>query len=164
MSDRKYFGGQPFNDAKRLNDLLTALDKIKTNKPVFVKLSPDLADITIKELIDVSIKHNVQGFVCSNLTKPRNNPKIHKDDFVPEVGGLSGKVLEHKANELIKLVYKQTKGKYVIIGVGGIFTAQDAYTKIKLGANLVQLITGMIYQGPQSISEINRGLVKLLKK
>jgi len=60
---------------------------------------------------------------------------------------LSGKIVEKKANELINYVYKKTKGKYIIIGVGGIFSAEDAYKKNKLGANLVQLITGMIYKG-----------------
>lgn len=157
------YGGQPFTDAKRLHSLLAELDKVKTKKPVFVKLSPDLSHKNVNELIDTCKKHNVQGFVCSNLTKDRGLNSINKEDFMPEVGGLSGKVLEEKSNQLIAHVYKKTKGKYIIIGVGGIFTAQDAYTKIKLGANLVQLITGMIYQGPQTISEINRGLVKLLK-
>lgn len=158
------YGGQPFNDAKRLEKLLIELDKIKTEKPVFIKFGPDLSFKVIDELMGVAKKHNVQGFVCSNLTKPRDNPKIHPEDFVPEVGGLSGKIVEDKANKLIAHVYKRTKGKYVIIGVGGIFTAEDAYTKIKLGASLLQLITGVIYQGPQAVSEINRGLVKFLKK
>jgi dihydroorotate dehydrogenase len=158
------YGGQPFNDARRLNKLLIALDKVKTKKPVFVKLSPDLSKQTVNELIDVCKNHNVQGFVCSNLTKDRTLKQISKEDYVPELGGFSGKIVENKANQLIEHVYKQTKGKYIIIGVGGIFSAQDAYTKIKLGANLVQLITGMIYQGPQTISDINIGLVQLLKQ
>ncbi|MEK7149638.1 MAG: quinone-dependent dihydroorotate dehydrogenase, partial [Patescibacteria group bacterium] len=68
------------------------------------------------------------------------------------------------ANNLIKYIYQKTKGEFVIIGCGGIFSAKDAYKKIRLGASLVQLITGMIFEGPQLISQINRGLVKLLKK
>lgn len=79
-------------------------------------------------------------------------------------GGLSGKFVEPAANKLLRNVYAQTQGEFVLIGAGGIFSAKDAYTKIKLGANLVQLITGMIYQGPQLISEINQGLVRLLQK
>jgi len=68
------------------------------------------------------------------------------------------------SDEMLSYIYKKTKGKYFLIGVGGIFSAEDAYRKIKLGANLVELITGMIYQGPGLISEINQGIVRLLKR
>jgi len=79
-------------------------------------------------------------------------------------GGLSGRLTKKKADELIKYVYRKTKGKKIIIGVGGVFTAEDAYRKIRNGASLVQLITGMIYKGPGVIKEINKGLVKLLER
>ena len=108
-------------------------------------------------------KHKIDGFVCTNLTKNRNNKKIAEKN-IPDVGGISGKVVEDLSNELISYIFKKTKGKYVIIGLGGVFCAADAYKKIKLGASLVQLITGMIFEGPQIISDINLGLVKLLKK
>lgn len=72
--------------------------------------------------------------------------------------------MEDLANKQIKMIYQKTKGKYIIIGCGGVFSAEDAYKKIKLGASVIQLITGMIFEGPQLISEINQGLVKLLKK
>ena len=80
------------------------------------------------------------------------------------VGGFSGKVVKDISDDLIKYVYKKSEGRLVIIGLGGIFTADDAYKKIKNGASLVQLITGMIFQGPQTISEINQTLVELLRK
>ena len=80
------------------------------------------------------------------------------------VGGFSGKVVKDISDDLIKYVYKKSEGKLVIIGLGGIFSAEDAYQKIKNGASLVQLITGMIFQGPQTISEINQTLVELLRK
>lgn len=149
------YGGLPFTDAGRLDKLLIQTDKIPTRKPIFLKMSPDLTDKELDGIIAVSKKHKVQGFVCTNLTK---NPKI------AEKGGLSGKLVENLANNLIKKVYQKTEGKYVIIGVGGVFSAEDAYKKIKLGASLIQLITGMIFEGPQLIGEINRGLVKLLKQ
>ena len=79
-------------------------------------------------------------------------------------GGLSGLPTKKKSNEILKQIYKKTKGKYVLVGVGGIFNAEDAYEKIKNGASLVQLITGMIYEGPGLIKKINKGLVKLLEK
>ncbi len=157
------FGGQPFTDPESLEELLLEIDKIETKKPVFIKLSPDLGMDRVDELLEVIDRHRVQGIICSNLTKNRQNDNI-KDDHVAEVGGMSGKVVESLANELIAHVYKKTKGKYVIVGCGGVFTAEDAYRKIKLGASLIQMITGMVFQGPQVIGQINKGLVELLKK
>lgn len=157
------FGGLPFTDAKRLDRLLSALDKILTKKPVFLKFAPDQSKVEIGELLAVCGKHRVDGFIATNLTKNRTNKKI-KDNIPSEDGGMSGKVVEDLSNDLIAYLYKKTKGKYVIIGLGGVFSALDAYKKIKLGANLVQLITGMIFEGPQVISDINLGLVKLLEK
>jgi dihydroorotate dehydrogenase len=149
------YGGQPFTSREKLDKLLTAIRKIKTRKPVFIKLSPDLTDKEISDIISLAKKHDLAGFICTNLSK-----KITKHG----PGGMSGKAVEKSSNALIKKVYKKTRGQFIIMGVGGIFTPQDAYKKIRLGANLVQLITGMIYEGPQSISEINRGLAELLEK
>lgn len=157
------FGGQPFTSPDRLDALLTSIDEIPSPKPVFVKLSPDLTRDEVDGLLAVIDKHHVQGIICSNLTKNRSNKKIIETDLPPQ-GGLSGKVVEGLANELIAHVYRQTKGRYVITGCGGVFSAEDAYKKIRLGASLVQLITGMVYRGPQLISEINRGLVELLER
>ncbi|MBS3083834.1 hypothetical protein J4423_03450 [Candidatus Pacearchaeota archaeon] len=142
-------------DPELYSKLLTEIDKLKINKPIFVKLSPDLNKRQIDILLDISLKHNISGFICSNLTK------------CDERGGYSGKIVEDKSNSLLSYVYRKIKKsgkKYVLIGSGGIFSAEDAYKKIKLGANLVELITGMIYNGPGLISEINYGLVKLLEK
>jgi dihydroorotate dehydrogenase len=157
------FGGQPFTDPLLLNMLLEKIDQAKTAKPIFIKLSPDLDFKNIDSLLEVIGKHNVQGIICSNLTKNRNNTSIVEKD-IPEVGGFSGKAVEELSNNLISYVYKKTRSKYVIIGSGGVFSAEDAYTKIKLGASLIQIITGMVYEGPQLIGEINRGLVELLKR
>lgn len=158
------FGGQPFTDAESLELLMTRLDKLYVEgKPVFVKLSPDLDLETVDVLLDVCDKHKVDGFVCTNLTKKRDNKKI-LDDEVPELGGLSGKVVHKMSDVLIAHLYKRFRGEKIIIGVGGVFSAEDAYAKIKLGANLIQMITGMIYMGPSVISEINLGLESLLKR
>ena len=157
------FGGQPFTDAMRLDKLLEKVDKVPTKKPVFLKLSPDLSHEQVDRIIEVSKRHKVDGFVCTNLTSRRENQKII-DKLVSKEGGISGKVVEEQANDLVSYVYKKTKGRYVIIGLGGVFSVEDAYRKIKLGASLVQLITGMIFEGPQVISEINLGLVKLIKE
>ncbi len=156
-------GGQPFHNSKNLDLLLTELETTPTTKPMFLKISPDLTHEEIDAIIEVTEKHHIDGFICSNLTKRRNLTSIVEKNL-PTVGGLSGKVVEPLANELISYVYTKTRGEKTIIGVGGIFSAEDAYKKIRLGASLVELITGMIYQGPQLISEINIGLAKLLKK
>ena len=157
------FGGQPFTDAQKLEQLLKEVKKIKYQKPIFIKLSPDIETTTLDALIKIIQKYNIAGVICANLTKERNNEKI-KEKNIPEQGGLSGKVVEQKANEQIHYIYQKTKGKIIIIGCGGIFSAQDAYEKLQCGATVLQLITGMIYEGPQVISEINQGLVQLLKK
>lgn len=156
------FGGEPFTDPEKLDRLLEEIDKLKASKPIFLKISPDLSLDKIDALIDLTRRHKVNGFVCTNLTK---NRKVSlKDKDIPEEGGLSGKVVQELSDKMISYIYKKTGGKHTIIGVGGIFSAKDAYRKIRLGASLVQLITGMIFEGPQLISSINVGLVNLLKK
>lgn len=157
------FGGEPFTDPRKLEKLLTQIDKLPKHKPIFIKIAPDLAKETLDEIIKVVGEHQIDGFVCTNLSKDRTKVKL-KEDQVPGPGSISGKPMKNLSNQTISYLYKKTRGKYIIIGCGGIFTAQDAYEKILLGASLLQLITGMIYEGPQVISEINRGLVDLLKK
>lgn len=157
------FGGEPFTDPQKLDRLLSVIDNISTKKPIFLKLSPDLSTEQVDAILRICENHRIGGFICSNLTKNRNTSKI-VDRVVPEKGGMSGKVVEDLSNAQIRFIYQKAGNKYIIIGSGGVFSAADAYTKIKAGASLVQLITGMIFEGPQLISEINRGLVQLLKK
>jgi len=147
------YGGQPFHKPELFALLLKEFSKLKIKKPVFVKLSPDIKKQDIDKIISLSYKYNISGFICSNLTKTGNKS-----------GGLSGKIVESKANALLSYIYKKTGRDFILIGTGGIFSAEDAYKKIKSGASLVQLITGMIYEGPGLISGINMGLVRLLKE
>lgn len=161
------FGGQPFTDSKDLDALLHELEKFPCDNPVFLKIPPDLKEEEIDKIIEVSNNHKVDGFICTNLTKDRENADIKrhlKDADACAVGGISGKPVRDLSTKVIKYIYKKTKGKYVIIGCGGVFSAKDAYEKITSGASLIQLITGMIFKGPQLISEINQGLVELLEK
>lgn len=157
------FGGQPFTDKIKLNALLEKIISIPKTKPIFLKISPDLTTKEIDDIVEVADKFKIDGFICTNLTKNRNNKNI-LDKIVPKLGGLSGKVVDSLSDELIRYIYKKTNKKNIIIGCGGIFSAEDAYRKIKAGASLVELITGMIFEGPQLISEINMGLVQLLKQ
>lgn len=155
------FGGQPFTDPQKLELLLEAIVSKRSSKPIFLKLSPDISEENIDAIIELARKYKINGFICSNLTKKRENIK---DSTIPEKGGLSGKKVAEKANDQIQYIYQKTRGEFVIIGLGGIFSAEDAYKKIRLGASLVQLITGMIFEGPQVIGEINTELAALLKR
>ena len=112
-------------------------------------------------LLEVVRRHRIQGIICVNLTKKRDNPKI-LDTHLSSKGGISGKPVQESSDNLIAHIYKKEGRRFVIIGVGGIFSARDAYRKIRLGASVVQMITGMSFEGPQVVSEINRGLVRLL--
>jgi len=151
------YGGQPFSDPKVYSLLLKEIKILEIKKPIFIKLSPDLDKDTINKILNISQEYGIKGFICSNLTKK---------DINFDKGGLSGKELSNKSDLILSHVYKQTrkwKNKPILIGVGGIFSPEDVYRKIALGANLVQLITGMIFNGPGIIGEINFGLSKLLR-
>ncbi len=160
-------GGQPFTDKESLDKLLKEITKNRNKKPIFIKMPPDLKRSEIDDIIKISAKYKIDGFICTNLTKDRANKKMMAKVYEKNIvgfGGISGKPVEDLSNETIKYIYKKTEGKAIIIGVGGIFSAEDAYKKIRLGASLLQIITGMIFEGPQLVGEINQGLVKLLKK
>jgi dihydroorotate dehydrogenase (fumarate) len=117
-----------------------------------------------KDLLDIIIKHNVAGVTVANLQKDRNKLDL-KDPLPDEVrGSFSGKPSWEASNELIRKTYLCYGEKLTIIGVGGIFNAEEAYTKIRLGASLVQIITGMLFNGPQLAAEISYDLSKLLKR
>lgn len=154
------FGGEPFNKPAKLNRLLRGVDELKLAVPVFIKMPSDLTWPEFQKLLDVIVKHQIKGVTVSNLQKNRTGVDIN-----PAIkGNLSGKPVEQASNQLIRQTYRQYGQQLVIIGVGGVFSAEDAYQKIKFGASLVGLVTGIIYQGPQLIGEINRKLVELLAR
>lgn len=158
------FGGEPFTTEEKLDKLLNKLSEIRTDKPVYIKMPINLTIEEFDKLLKVAIKYKINGVVIGNLTKVKD-PDLIKDSIPDNVkGGISGKPTEKLCNELISYTFKNYGKKLTIIGVGGIFSAEDAYEKIKRGASLLQLITGMIFQGPQLIGEINKGLVELAKK
>ena len=158
------FGGEPFTTPTRLEKLLKAVDKLKLKKPVYIKMPTGLDDRDFDNLLKVIIKHNITGVTISNLVKDRSSIEL-KDKLPDSVkGGLSGSPAKAISDHLISLAYERYGDKLVIIGVGGIMSAEDAYKKIRAGASLVALITGLIFEGPQLIGEINRGLVKLLER
>ena len=158
------YGGEPFTTPAKLEKLLSAVDRVGLEIPVFIKMPIDKTEAEFAALIDVILKHNVQGVTIANLFKDRKKAKLSDElpDSVP--GSLSGKPTFEKSNQLIKLAYKKAGDKLVISGVGGVFSAEDAYEKIRAGASLVEMVTGLMFEGPQIVGQINRGLVKLLER
>jgi dihydroorotate dehydrogenase (fumarate) len=115
-------------------------------------------------LLAVLAKHHVEGVTIGNLMKDRAKLK-HPEALRSAVkGGLSGLPAQQVTTDLIRQTYHAYRDRFVIIGVGGIFTAEDAYAKIRAGAHLVALVTALMFEGPQVVGEINEGLVRLLKK
>jgi len=157
------YGGEPFTTPDKLDALLKTIDSLQITKPIYVKMPINHEWLEFKDLLDVIVKHNIKGVIIGNLNK--NHDDKHITEQIPESlkGGVSGKPTFELSNALIRQTYKSYNNKLTIIGTGGVFTAEDAYQKIKYGAELVQMITGMIFGGPQVIGEINYGLVDLLK-
>lgn len=154
---------QPFTDPDRLGELLSTIGTIPTAKPIFLKLSPDLEVKRLDALLKVAADHAVTGVICTNLIKDRRHLQAARDPL-PEKGGIGGKLTQERSDAMVKHIAETWGKRFVIIGCGGVFTAEDAYRKIRLGASLIQLVTGMIYEGPQAIGAINLGLVALLKR
>lgn len=123
----------------------------------------DLSWVAFKGLLDVIVKHRVVGVTIANLVKDRD--KVDLKDYLPNKipGNLSGRPTLQPSNELIRQTFLSYGDKLTIIGVGGIFSADDAYAKIRLGASLVELLTGMIFNGPQLAAEISDGLSRLIE-
>jgi dihydroorotate dehydrogenase len=143
--------------AEPLRQLLNAV-RLASTAPVFVKLAPDLTDTALREAVDVAVDSKVAGFVCTNTTLERNVAGRHSH----ESGGLSGLPLQKRSTEVIRQVFRHCGGALPIIGVGGIFTADDAWEKICAGASLVQVYTGLVYQGPLLPRQLNQGLAHKL--
>ncbi|MBI3366176.1 quinone-dependent dihydroorotate dehydrogenase [Candidatus Roizmanbacteria bacterium] len=160
------YGNISFYPPKNLEELLKAVQKIWVKKPIFVKMPIEKNNDDFLAMLKIIEKYKyITGIIIGNLQKNRKDPSLDPEEVKKwKVGYFSGKPCEQRSNELIKLTREHFGKRFVIIGCGGIFSAEDAYRKIKLGASLVQLITGMIYNGPTLISRINLELVELLHK
>lgn len=135
------------------------------SKDIFFKIGPHHKEEDLDKIIEAAIKNNITGIIAANLIKDRSSIQpISNPEKLQHPGGISGKLTQKESERTIRYIYKKSEGKLKVIGVGGIFSAEDAYRKIKLGASAVQLITGFVYGGPSAIKEINEGLVKLLEK
>ena len=157
------FGGEPFTTPKRLENLLDALEKLKIKKPIFIKMPIDQSKKDTLDLLRIIDTHTIAGVIFGNLTKDKNNPDVTKNDrekWKTVKGNLSGKPTWNRSNALITLTRNNFGKRFTIIGTGGIFTGKDALEKIDKGADLIQLITGMIFEGPQTVGEINLRLAQ----
>ena len=152
-------------DVEFLKKLVPQLKKINSTKPkkkpILIKISPDLNQDQLDETIDLIRSENLDGIIATNTTTSRNNLKTNKSK-IEKIGngGLSGEPLKNKSTEVIRYISKKTKGNLPIIGVGGIMNPKDALDKIKAGADLIQLYTGFIYEGPSIVKKINQYLSK----
>jgi dihydroorotate dehydrogenase len=154
--------------AEALERLLVALqarNQALKPKPLLLKIAPDISESELEAVADICIRLNLSGIVATNTTTSRENLKTNKN-LLNQIGngGLSGRPLNSRSNQVIGRIYELTKGKLPIIGVGGIFSAADAFEKIELGASLLQSYTGFIYGGFTFARDINRGLVRIARE
>lgn len=153
--------GEPFTASpENLDQLFAALDQIDRPQPTLVKLPLNKPWPELKELLDVLAEHNVQGLSIANLQKDRTGLAIPHD----WEGGLSGGPTYRASNELISQVRREYGDRFAIAGIGGVFTPEQAYAKIRAGADLVMFISALMYRGPQQITVLKRGLAELLKR
>ena len=147
-------------DKAPLTHLLNTLqeDNRKTSKPkpILLKIAPDLTDEQLMDIIDIVAQTKIAGVIATNTTIVRKNLQ---DEKQKELGGLSGKPLKNRSTEVIRFLAEKSNKAFPIIGVGGIHSVDDALEKLNAGADLIQLYTGFIYEGPQLIKDINKALI-----
>lgn len=153
------------NDKAYLEELISDVQKANTNfekpKPILLKIAPDLNDGQLDEIIDLVRDTNLDGVIASNTSVDRTGLKASKErlDIIGN-GGLSGQPIKDKSTRVIKYLSEKSNKDFPIIGVGGIHSANDALEKIEAGADLVQIYTGFIYEGPGLIKRINKTLLR----
>jgi dihydroorotate dehydrogenase len=141
----------------RSESLRLARQKGVAERPIFVKIAPDIDLAGLEQVVESAIENGIAGIIATNTTRARTNlPDAAKD----QEGGMSGAPLHERSVEIVKQVYKLADGRLEIIGVGGIRTAQDAKNMLRAGASIVQMYTGLIYQGPSMAGRILRELNK----
>ena len=157
--------GKTFEDAESLEKLLSQLDKVRiSDKPLLVKFSSDTEDTIFLELLNIIESHQINGLVLSNTSANRVNLNSPAD-LVSKIGrgGLSGPPVFAQSLHKVRVAYQALSGRLPIIGLGGINSAEAAYSYLKAGASLLELYTALVYQGPGLISRLNSGLDKLLE-
>ena len=131
----------------------------KKEKPILLKIAPDLTDDQLLDIIEIVADTKIDGVIATNTTIARQNLKSHLT-LTEETGGLSGKPLTNRSTEVIRFLSENSRKAFPIIGVGGIHSPEDALEKLEAGADLVQLYTGFIYEGPGLIKKINKAILE----
>lgn len=157
-------GLRKLQEPEALEALLRAvrrrLDEVAPRKPLFLKIAPDLGPEAVDAIVDVALSCGVDGLIATNTTLER--PLQHP--LAGEAGGLSGAPLRELSTRTIRRAYARSGGKLPIIGVGGVASGADAYEKIRAGASLVQLYTGLVFEGPPLVRRVLRELERLLAR
>ena len=162
-------GLRSLQDAPQLGAILEALQQENGGvKPILVKIAPDLEWDAIATVLDVAQTHQLAGIIATNTTISREGLKTEfistGNSIKQEAGGISGAPLRQRSTEVIRFIWQETKGQLPIIGVGGIFSAEDAWEKITAGASLIQVYTGFVYEGPWMVRRILEGLVRKIEE
>ena len=160
---------QGLRDIQKIESLDTLTQELKSvrdsklnKKNIFLKIDPDSSEQDYDNIINIVYKNNIDGLIISN-TSIKRSPNL-KSKFSSEEGGLSGKPIREKSNEVLRKIATKTKGEIALIGVGGISNAADVYQKIKYGASAVQLYTALTFEGAQLVEAIKRDLALYLKR
>ena len=140
-----------------------ALVNESKQKPILVKVAPDMTLEQLEQIVSVAIDAGCSGIVATNTTVSRAE-EFDGDAKLAETGGMSGKPLKDKSTDFIRHIYQFTEGKFPIVGVGGIMNAEDAWEKITAGASLIQAYSGFVFEGPSLSKQIVNGLYKKLKQ
>ncbi len=158
-------GLRELQEKKPLTLLLSTLqdlnNKKEKRKPILLKIAPDLTDDQLNDIIEICEDTNLDGIIAANTTIDRSRLKTSEDQ-ISEIGngGLSGKPVSRRSTEVIRYISEKTSGQLPIIGVGGIASPQDAKEKLEAGASLIQIYSGLVYEGPGLIRRINKALCK----
>ncbi len=146
---------------KQLLQAVKTANDLKPNpKPILLKIAPDLTDGQLDDIVEIVQETGIAGVIATNTTIDRSQLSTSKGEVEAiGAGGVSGKVLANRSTEVIRYLHQKSKGAFPIVGVGGIFSAEDAIEKLEAGASLIQVYSGMVYEGPGLIKKINKGLL-----
>lgn len=158
------YGGEAFITADLLEQLLTALKTVKCKKPIYVKMPINIPWLQFESLLKVIDRHQLQGVIIGNLNKDYSYLDYREEAPKEYRGGLSGKVCRQLSTELIKKTKQIYGNRFTIIGVGGVMSVESAKEKFEAGADLIQLITGIIYEGPGLIRKLCNGYARQYSK
>ncbi len=152
-------------DADYLNELITEVQKInnqqKKQKPILLKIAPDLNNIQLDEIIELVAKTKIDGVIASNTSTHRDDLKESKEGLLKiGNGGVSGQPVKDRSTKVIKYLSEKSNKSFSIIGVGGVHSEKDALEKLAAGADLIQIFTGFIYEGPSLVKRINKAILK----